>query len=182
MDALASYVSKNWWVLILRGILSILFGIAVLVQPGASLLALVYVFGVYAIFDGILSLVLAFRGEGSAAWLVVRGFLGIVAGVLAFRYPGITLTSLYVLIGAWAIGIGIVELVVAVMHRGRAHAVGIGVVTALLSIAVGIGLLVLPQAGIVALLGLIAAYAIVHGLLMIGAGIDVHHMAPRHAT
>jgi uncharacterized membrane protein HdeD (DUF308 family) len=81
------------------------------------------------------------------------------------------------LIGAWAIATGVTELAIAVALRGRHLHVGGIVLAGLLSIASGVALLVLPLAGVVALVGLVAAYAIANGIFLIGGGIWVHNLA-----
>jgi uncharacterized membrane protein HdeD (DUF308 family) len=175
LDGVLDTVGRNWWLLVLRGIASILFGLAVIVRPEASMVALLFIFGIYAIVDGLLSILLAFRGE-SVAWSIIRGIISITAGVLAFRYPGITLALVYTLIGIWAISIGIAEIITAAGWRGG-RAAGIGILTGLVSIAIGVLLFVHPPIGLALLLGFLAAYAIIHGILMISAGVDIHHFA-----
>lgn len=54
-------LTRNWWVYALRGVVAIIFGVLALALPGTTILALVLVFGVYALFDGVLAVVAAFR-------------------------------------------------------------------------------------------------------------------------
>ena len=77
-------LADNWWVVALRGLLAILFGIAAFVLPAATMLALVLVFAAYSLVDGILGVVLAVRGARKGerwGWLLFNGLLGIVVGV-----------------------------------------------------------------------------------------------------
>jgi uncharacterized membrane protein HdeD (DUF308 family) len=86
-------VSRIWWSLAFRGVLAILFGIVALIYTGQTLLALIYVFGVFAVLGGITSLVTAVRaGEAHQrwGWLAASGILSVAAGVVAFVWPGIT--------------------------------------------------------------------------------------------
>ncbi len=161
---------------IVRGIASVLFGLLTLMRPGASIAAIVLLFGIYALADGGLLLGFAFRYEGAKAPYVVRGLLSIAAGVLTFIFPGLTAISLYVLIGAWAIAAGAAELALAIVIRKEAPSVGGLVLAGILSIACGAALLALPLAGVLALLGLVAAYAIVNGAVLISAGIRIHNL------
>src|SRR6476660_9168186 len=90
---MAADLARNWWVLALRGVLGILFGIGALVWPGATLAALVLVFGAYAFVDGIFAVVagIGMRRQLSLWWFVVlEGIAGIILGVLTFISPGIT--------------------------------------------------------------------------------------------
>jgi hypothetical protein len=87
-------LARSWWMLLLRGVVSILFGIAAFVWPGLTVLALTLLYGAFAMADGILSLGAALRGTGDRSiptwWLVVIGLLGIAAGAVAFLWPGLT--------------------------------------------------------------------------------------------
>src|SRR5215216_4553457 len=86
-------LAKNWWLVLLRGIAGIVFGILAFVWPGLTLLTLVLFYGAYALVDGILSLVAAFTGGAKPVpswWLVLIGIAGIAAGLVTFLWPGIT--------------------------------------------------------------------------------------------
>jgi uncharacterized membrane protein HdeD (DUF308 family) len=82
-------LARNWWLLLLRGILAVLFGVLAFVWPGITLLALATLFGIYALVDGATALAAAFTGAGagSRAWLVVAGILGLGAGLVALAWP-----------------------------------------------------------------------------------------------
>src|SRR6476661_6745059 len=90
---MAADLARNWWLLALRGVLGILFGIAAFVWPGATLAALVLVFGAYVFVDGIFAVVagIGMRRQLSLWWLVVlEGVAGIILGLLTFRSPDTT--------------------------------------------------------------------------------------------
>src|SRR5262245_35907765 len=107
----------NWGIWIIRGIASILFGVLTWLMPLASLEALVLVFGIYAVVDGIAVLTAAWR-VGTGRWMyVLRGVLGIVAGLVTFAWPAATAVSLYILIGVWALACGVAEIAGAFMLR-----------------------------------------------------------------
>jgi uncharacterized membrane protein HdeD (DUF308 family) len=166
-----------------RGIASILFGILTVMWPRASIAAIVLLFGIYALADGVVLVGFAFRAEGRKAAYVVRGLLSVAAGVVTFVYPGLTALSLYVLIGVWALTAGAAELAIAFALRKDVANVGGLALAGVLSVACGIALLALPLAGIVALVGLIAAYAIVNDVILVTAGVRIHNLfGPMHAT
>jgi uncharacterized membrane protein HdeD (DUF308 family) len=172
MNALA----RTWTVWIARGIASVLFGVLTLLSPGASIGAIVLLFGAYALADGAMLLGFAFRYPGPKTPYVIRGLLSVVAGVLTFVFPGLTAISLYVIIGAWAISAGIAEIAIAITIRGEVPSVTGIVVAGVLSLACGVALLALPMAGVIALVSLIAAYAIVNGVALIVAGARIHKL------
>src|SRR4026207_159607 len=96
-------LAKSWWVLLLRGIAAIVFGVLAFAWPGLTLVTLVLLYGAFALVDGVLSLIAAFSGSAKPIptwWLIVVGLLGIGAGVVTFLWPGITAVPLVVFIGA----------------------------------------------------------------------------------
>src|SRR3954447_12289218 len=111
--ALLEDMSNNWWVILLRGIV----GVTAFVSPGATLLALVFVWGAYAIVDGAFALYMTYLAarQQRRSWpFLLEGLAGIGAGVLAFAWPGITALVLLYLVAAWAIVTGIVEIIAAI--------------------------------------------------------------------
>ena len=113
-------LGRKWWLLALRGMVAVLFGLAALVWPGASLTALVVLFGAYALVDGLLALIVSRldRREFDHGWvLLLKGLAGIATGVLAILWPSVTAQALVYLIAAWAILTGAFEVVAAVDLR-----------------------------------------------------------------
>ena len=100
-------MAQDWWMIALRGVAAIVFGVLALVWPGLTLLSLVFLFAAYALVDGVVSIVTGIRrgGEGRSPdwWRVVRGIVGVAVAVTAVVMPGITALALLYLIAAWAI-------------------------------------------------------------------------------
>ncbi len=96
-----------------RGIAAILFGILTFVWPGLTLFVLVLLFGVFAVVSGVTAVVAALRNREEQGWgfLLFEGILGILAGVVALVWPGITALAFLYLLAAWAILTGVMELV-----------------------------------------------------------------------
>ena len=159
----------NWWLLALRGLVAVLFGVLAFMWPGATLITLVWLFGAFALVNGILSLVLAAKtpkGYPKVGSLIFGGLLGILAGLLAFVMPGITALGLLILIAAWAIVTGIMELVAAVKLRKIINDEWLLVLAGIASVVFGVILLFQPAAGALALIWLIGAWAFVFGILL----------------
>ncbi|NIQ57357.1 MAG: HdeD family acid-resistance protein, partial [Gemmatimonadetes bacterium] len=78
-------LTRNWWAVVLRGVLAIIFGLFALFLPGITLTALVLLFGAYALVDGVFAIVSAIRGQAGRSWweLAIEGIAGIAAGVIA---------------------------------------------------------------------------------------------------
>src|SRR5579864_5745733 len=99
-------LSRGWAFLLLRGFAAIAFGILTWVRPSISLLALVFLFGVYALIDGILAAwtAISSREEQEYWWvLLLGGLIGIGVGLLTFANPSITALALLFYIAVWAI-------------------------------------------------------------------------------
>jgi uncharacterized membrane protein HdeD (DUF308 family) len=160
----------NWWMLALRGLVAIVFGVLAFVWPGITLLSLVFLFGAYALVNGVLSLIVAFKsakGTGNKVTLIILGLLSIVAGLLTFFIPGITALGLVLLIAAWALVNGIFEIVAAIKLRKVITGEWLLILAGLLSIAFGILLFLMPGIGALALIFWIGAWAIVIGILQL---------------
>lgn len=166
-----SSFARNWWAVALRGILTILFGVVLLIWPSLSLVILVALFGIFAFLAGILALVAAFRGrqahEGWAIFLALEGLAGIATGVIAFIWPRITAIALLYLIAIWAIIRGVFELIAAVQLRREIDNEWLLGLAGLLSVGFGILLFIWPGPGLLAILWIIGAYAIALGILQL---------------
>jgi uncharacterized membrane protein HdeD (DUF308 family) len=173
VDALA----KHWWVLLIRGILAVLFGIMAFALPGPTLLALVLLFGIYVLMDG---LVVLWVGAGSRAWwLVIAGILGVIVGILTFIYPGITTIALLCLIAAWAILGGLLAIVGAIQLRKEISNEWALIIGGIISILFGIVLVANAAAGALAMVWTIGVFAFVFGVMMIVLAFRVRALPER---
>ncbi|MCZ4108384.1 HdeD family acid-resistance protein [Brevundimonas diminuta] len=174
-----SALHRSWWLLLLRGIAAVAFGVLTFVWPQISLLTLIMVYGVYALIDGVLALIAAIRGGGFVPrwWLALGGVVSILAAVVAFAWPGLTALVLVYLIGFWSILRGVLEIVGAIRLRNEiANEWTLGVAGAL-SVIFGLILVFMPGAGALGLLWLIAAWAVLFGLLLIWVAFKVRTLA-----
>jgi uncharacterized membrane protein HdeD (DUF308 family) len=160
-------LARNWWILAVRGLAAIAFGILTVISPGSSLLALVILFGAYAIVDGAFNLVMGLSGARGRRWtiMVVQGLLGIAAGVLTFIWPAITTLVLLSLIGVWAVVSGVLQIVAAVRLRQQIQGEWLLGLAGALSIVFGVLLLLFPAAGALTVVLWIGAWALVFGVL-----------------
>jgi uncharacterized membrane protein HdeD (DUF308 family) len=170
LDSTIHVARSHWWMLLVRGILAILFGIVALAAPGIALLAFIYVFAAYALLDGLAAVFIAVQERRAMrSWwvLLLEGVLGIVFGILAFAWPGETALVLLFLVAIWALGTGIMEVGAAFVAPGSvSQRWGLGL-AGLLSIIFGLILLIHPGAGLLAVLWLVGIFAIVFGLSLI---------------
>jgi uncharacterized membrane protein HdeD (DUF308 family) len=171
-------MAQNWWVILLRGTAAILFGILAFLWPGLTLLALMLLFGVYAVIDGIAAVAFAFAGRaGSPLWpLVAVGALSVLAGLVAIFWPGITAFALVILIAAWAIARGIFEILAAIELRKHIDNEWMLALAGALSVLFGILLFVQPAAGALALVWLIGMFAVAMGIVGVALGLRLRRL------
>jgi uncharacterized membrane protein HdeD (DUF308 family) len=164
--------AKRWWTLVVRGLLSIAFGILAIRLPGAAVMTLVILFGVYAIAQGLASLSLFLSPAAEGSWVVgVSGIVSIAAGIIALVWPGITAVALFYVIAFWAIAVGAIELYAAVRYSDQIEGEWAYVLSGLLWIAFGVIVVGWPAIGAVAVLALIATTAILRGVMEIIIGV-----------
>ena len=178
-------LSRHWWAVALRGVAATVFGVLALVWPGITVFALVIVFGAYALVDGVFTLITAFGdregglARGHRAWLVARGIAGIVAGIIAAVWPGITALALLWVVALWAMVTGLLEIVAAVQLRKEMRREWLLALSGALSVLFGILLVVWPATGILALVVLIGVAAIAFGITLLMLGLRLrrarHH-------
>ena len=181
---LASILSRRWWLLLLRGLIAIAFGVVSWVQPGISLASLVLLFGAYSLADGVLNAWTALEGrrEHEHWWvLFLEGLLGIGVGVLTFLAPALTALALLFYIAIWAIATGVLEIVAAIRLRKEIENEWMLIVAGLASVVFGALLMAQPAAGALALLWLIASYAIFFGVLLVILAFKVRGFVAKRA-
>jgi uncharacterized membrane protein HdeD (DUF308 family) len=167
---LAAALGRNWWLLLLRGLVAIVFALLTWAQPGVSLAALVLVFGIYVLADGLLGVwsAIAKRRDNRHWWLLLLwGLVGIVVGVMTFIMPGITGLVLLMYIAAWAVITGVLQIVAAIRLRKEIKGEWLMILSGLVSVAFGVLLFLQPGAGALAVAWIIAAYAFIFGVLMV---------------
>lgn len=176
-------LTRNWGWVALRGVVALLFGVLALFNPGITLVALILLFGAYALIDGIFMVVSAIaRRHGGPRWvaLLLGGLVGIAAGVVTYLMPGVTAVVLLMVIAVWAIFTGIAEIVAAVRLRKEIAGEWFFILAGLLALAFGAVLIVQPGAGALALVLWIGAYAVISGVLLIALGFRLRSWGRMH--
>jgi uncharacterized membrane protein HdeD (DUF308 family) len=174
-------LARNWWLLMLRGIVGVIFGIVALFWPGATLLSLIFLWGAYALVDGVFSLWAAITGRvgerASRWWLAAAGLIGIAAGIIAWAWPGPTALALLTLVAFWAIITGAMQVWGAIKLRKEIEGEWLLGLSGSLSILLGIVLLLQPAAGALAVVWWIGAFAIIMGAASIGLALRLRKHA-----
>ena len=170
IPSMSIMLHRSWWVLLLRGAAAIIFGVLTWMQPVASAAALVLVFGAYVLVDGLLAIYTAIKSRKQSRhwWLVlIWGLTGVIVGVLTAINPAVTALVLTIYIGVWALITGVLQVVAALRLRKEIDGEWILVLGGLLSVLFGIFVLAQPGAGLMAMMWVLATYAVIFGVLMV---------------
>jgi uncharacterized membrane protein HdeD (DUF308 family) len=163
-------LAKNWWLLLLRGIAAIVFGVLAFAWPGLTLLTLILFYGAFALVDGVLAIIAAITGGAPAPrwWLAIIGLLGIAAGLLTFLMPGLSALVLLFFIAGWAIATGVFQIIGAIQLRKEIDNEWLLILGGVISVLFGIGMMLAPGAGALALVWVIGTYAVIIGGVLVG--------------
>jgi uncharacterized membrane protein HdeD (DUF308 family) len=168
LGALRHYVD-HWWVLAVRGVAAIIFGLIALFNPGITLGVLVALFGAFLLVDGIVDIVGAFklRGKIDRWWaLLLEGVVDILIAAVAFLWPESAAMALVFFIGFWALLIGILEIWFGLKYRKEMENEWVLILAGVLAVIFGLTMFVYPAAGALSLIWLIGSFAIAFGAAM----------------
>jgi len=174
---MAAILIGNWGALALRGVAAILFALIAFFWPGITATALILLFGVYALLDGVFALIAGLRAarrHGRSGGLLLEGILNILLAVVVFTWPGTALVALIYLIALWALITG-VALAAAGLALIRFSGEWLLVACGALSFLLGIALFVHPAAGVVALSWWLGAYALLFGIALLSAAFRIRY-------
>lgn len=174
---------ENWWVVAIRGVLAVGFGLAMLLLPDVSFEILVLSFGLYVLLDGIFTLVTAFRSIGrQTRWwaLILEGLLDLGAGILTFIIPEVSAQFIVILIAIWGVTTGVSEISAAIRLRREIIGEWLLGFGGILSVIFGLLMFVASSFGMIVAIVLISFYAIAFGVLVLL--LSVRLWAARRAT
>jgi uncharacterized membrane protein HdeD (DUF308 family) len=179
-------MARLWWAFILRGILAIVFGVVALLVPQIALVAIVALFGAWALIEGVTQIIAAWRmrTDGGYWWVgLLEGIVSVAVGILVLIVsPVITAIAIVYLIGAWSIVTGALEIWFAIRLREQIRGELLLGLAGLLSILFGLYLVIFPGAGLLGLLWLVGAFAVAFGatLFLLGMRLRrIHEQAKR---
>jgi uncharacterized membrane protein HdeD (DUF308 family) len=169
-DPKLQVIARNWWAWLIRGVAAVIFGVLAWLWPGITWITIAIFFGAYALVDGVFAIIATIRAaETHQRWwpFLIEGLIGILIAAIAFYDIRIVIAALYLTIAAWAFLTGIFELVAAVQLRKQiANEIWL-ILGGLASIAFGVLMLLYPIISAIVIIYIIAAYAVVFGIMMI---------------
>ncbi len=163
-------MAEKWWTFVLRGALAILFGILAMSYPDLTLILLMLFVGAFWVIEGLLELFGIMGGEGNKLWGLLYAFVTIVAGVYVMTRPGIGAIALALVIGIWAIIKGFTEVAIAIRLRKEVQGEFFMILSGLIAVLFGLFLVFRPGEGALAIVMIIAIFAILQGILAILLG------------
>lgn len=181
---MASHLTRNWWVLLLRGIAAIIFGIMAIMWPFTAFTVVIIFYGAFALVSGIFALMAAIGGvhPGIPTWaLVAQGLAGIAIGLITFIAPGVALFAGLYLIAFWEIETGVVSIVAAIQLRKVMRGEFLMILSGIISIIFGLVIAFRPGIGFELVGLLIAIYALFHGVTLVTLAFEIknwHHDMP----
>jgi uncharacterized membrane protein HdeD (DUF308 family) len=176
---------RQWWAFVLQGVLGIVFGVLVLLFPGAAIVTFVALFAVWAVISGAGALAQGLREaqhRGNSWPYFLIGVVAVAAGIIAVFAPADTLVALIAFIGAWQLVTGLTEIYVAYRIRREIENEWLIAAAGLLRAILGLAFLLMPGLGVVVSLVVIAANAFAFGLLAIVTGLRLRTLRDRPAS
>jgi uncharacterized membrane protein HdeD (DUF308 family) len=180
-------LAQNWWLVALRGVLGIIFGVIAIVMPQITLLALVLLFGAYMLVDGVLAIISAVREVRRGqrwALLVIEGLLRIGVAALAVFWPGLTILAFVLIIAVWTVVSGAL-MIAAALRLNRRYGRGWMGLGGFVSVLFGILLMAVPPVGAIVLTWWLGIYVAVFSIAMLILAFRLRsrrHETPRDAA
>lgn len=171
-------LGKAWWLFVVYGAISVLFGISALVHPAGAGVALAWALGIMALAEGVISLVALFDASVRVprGWLVLYAIASILFGIVAIAQPAATAGALILLLAAWLFVAGIYRIVFAIRVRKHISNEWMIALSGVLVIVLGLLLAAFPLAGLIAAMVWIGIGALVYGVLQIVAGLKLRKL------
>jgi uncharacterized membrane protein HdeD (DUF308 family) len=178
-------LARNWWALVLRGVLAIVFGVLAFVNPGLTLSTLILLFGAYSLVDGVFAIIAGLRAaQRHERWwpFALEGLASIVVGILAFLMPLAAAFALLMIASAWSIVTGILRIAAAIRLRREINGEWLLILNGLLSVAFGVVIVLFPGWGLVWLVWMVGMYAIIFGVILVALGFRLRGHGAKVAT
>ena len=173
---------KAWWLVVLRGVIAIIFGLALLASPVKNAVVITALMGLYILIDGVVvSISSLFTIKSNDHWwvLLLWGLVGILVGAAIFAYPGVTIKILFFLSALWLLLIGMLLLITAIIVRKESEMEWFLAANGIVALLLGILFLSNPQVSFTILAVLTGLFALFSGILTTAFGLKLHGLKSR---
>lgn len=181
-----SDASETWWLGVIAGVLTILFGIAALFWPELTLVTFVYLFSAYVLVWGVVSIVkslISIRGGNGMWWLgLLFGVLVLGLGVYLVRHPGVSFGTLILFVGFTFIIRGLIDVLEGLFGDKSASGKVLSLIAGIVGVLAGVFVLIQPVSGGVAFVWVLGLYSLIFGPLLIAMSMDEKHLAEQAAV
>jgi len=173
LDPSVAVLARNWWAIILRGALGILFGLVALFLPGATMLSLVVLFATYVFLDGIFAIISAVSATSQykpLSLFILEGIVNIIMAIIAVAWPGMTEMAFVLVVALWAIlSRGLIFAAAFRLDDGRWWLIFGGIA----SLIYGVLLIAAPMVGTEVLVWWLGTYVLVFGFALFALGLKL---------
>jgi uncharacterized membrane protein HdeD (DUF308 family) len=185
MDTVVRTLSRNWWLFLLQGVLSLVLGVLIVIWPGHALTVMILLFGLLILVNGVVAVFAAIGAAGVQepwAWKLTEGILGIIVGLAILRWPGVTALIAVYLVGAWALISGIMAIVGAIADHAVMRQAWLVALAGVVSVIFGVAMFAMPAtASTLTLAYLVGIYAILYGLATCAIGFRIRTLPQQMA-
>ncbi|HPU13019.1 MAG TPA: HdeD family acid-resistance protein [Aeromicrobium sp.] len=168
-DSISSFAKITFWFLLARGIVATVFGLLALFQPVSTFKVLLFIFGIFCLLDGVISIVAGFALRGPQwGWIVFNGFIGIILGFIAMRYPESAAVAIFLLIAAWALVSGLLHIFGSFGLKSEGDPGWYWtLISGLISVSLGVFFFAFPKTGLATVVLVLGIYALIYGVVLI---------------
>lgn len=164
---------SNWLTFLVNGIIALIIGILLLFVPAETILTLTRYFGVFLLIAGIVLLVISIRNlrsEQPYILLLTEALVAILIGALLVIYTRKSLEMFVILMGIWALIIGIVQVILSLRMKEKISNYAILLINGLLTALMGLLFFLNPFESVIFL-----GYVV--GILALGVGVLLIYFA-----
>lgn len=175
-------LTKHWWILVLRGVVSLLFAAIAFTNPELAYRTLLLVLGVFLVVDGVTATYLGarMRGYDDDWWaILLEGALGVGLGLIALINPEMTAVGLVLVLAVWFLVTGVFEIATAIKLRKEIDNEWLLGLAGFISIILGALMLINPNAGAISIMWWLGFYAAIFGVLLVGLGMRMRQIGKR---